>query len=276
MVQTLSIIFMAITLIVCVVLPIIVAFVFKKKKISTLKVFFIGMIGFFLSQFILRAPILYVIATQNWYVSLASNVLLISLFLGLTAGLFETFGRLFVFKILLKRSRTYGDGLMAGLGHGTIEAILIVGLAFVSNIVMIAMINTGATQAILDGASANPAVLEQTRQAIETLISTPSSHFLVAGLERILTIIIHMGLSLLVLEGIKRQKTAIYMVYAILIHALLDFFAVFLVMKGIDVLLIEGLVFVFAAISLKYIITAKKRFQRIESKEIPETVLTES
>lgn len=206
MVSTLSIIFMIITFLICTGVPIAIAIIFIKKKISTLKVFLIGMLGFFASQLIIRIPLLSILSSQSWYVDFASNILGISIFLGLTAAIFETFGRLLVFKVLLKKNHLYGDGIMAGLGHGAIEAIALVGLAYINNIVFSIMINTGAIQTLMDSLASNPVAMASTKQGIDTLINTPASIFLVSGFERIFTIIVHITLSLIVLEGIKRKK----------------------------------------------------------------------
>ena len=276
MVSILSIIFMFITLILCFGVPILLVILFIKKKVSTLKVFLIGVLGFLVMQILIRIPLLSLLATQSWYVAFSSNIIGIAIFLGLTAALFESFGRLFVFKLLLKKNRTYGDGLMAGLGHGAIEAIVLVGLAYINNIVLSVMINTGSIQTVIDGLVATPAAATQTKAVIDTLISTPAPTFLLGGVERVLTIIINMALSLLVLEGIRRKQTTKFMIFAILAHATLDFLAVYLLLNGVNILLIELVVVAFSALSLFYIFTAKKRFSKLVEDQLDSDPRSES
>lgn len=58
------------------------------------------------------------------------------------------------------------------------------------------------------------------------------------------------------------------MVYAILIHALLDFTAVYLQLNGVDIMIIELIVAIFAVLGLIYTIFAKKRFKKLDDKAI--------
>ena len=60
-----------------------------------------------------------------------------------TAGLFEETGRLVVMLLLLKAFHRLADGLAFGLGHGGLEAMLLVGLTYVSNLVLAVLMNTG-------------------------------------------------------------------------------------------------------------------------------------
>jgi uncharacterized membrane protein YhfC len=267
MVSYLSIIFMVISLLVCFGVPFVLAAIFKKKGLSTWKVFFIGMLGFVITQMAIRIPLLQVIGLQSWFISMSENLLVLALFLAITAALFETVGRFLVFKFLLKKNKTYGDGLMAGLGHGGIEAIIIVGFTYINNIVLSIMINLGMSDLLFGGSSASPAAQAGMQSAIDALTNTPAPSFLLGGFERILTIIIHIALSLLVLEGIKRKKTLLYMFFAFLAHALLDFFGAYMAFQGVNTLLIELIVVGFALVGLWYIITAKKRFSIIEQTE---------
>lgn len=264
MVSVLSIIFMVISLIICFGVPIALAVIFIKKGVSKIKVFFIGMLGFVIMQIAIRIPLLSLIANQAWYLRLSENIVLISLFLGLTAGLFETVGRFIVFKFFLKKERSYEDGLMAGLGHGGIEAIVLVGLTYINNIVFSVMINLGVSDMLLGASSAIPEARAGLETAITALTTTAPSMFLLGGVERVFTIVIHMALSLLVLEGIKRKKAFLYMCFAFLAHGLLDFFAVYLALQGVSTFIIELLVLGFALAGLWYMLTAKKRFSKID------------
>ena len=59
----------------------------------------------------------------------------------------------------------------------------------------------------------------------EQLIELPTHLFLVAGLERAFTIFIHIALSLVVLMAITRKKP-VFLLYAILLHAVANLPAV--------------------------------------------------
>jgi len=78
-------------------------------------------------------------------------------------------------------------------------------------------------------------------QISNSLINTAPYMFLVSGFERLFAFSIQIGLSLVVLYGVKSKKYK-YLFYAILIHAFIDFPAA-LFQKGIisDVWIIEGI-----------------------------------
>ncbi|MEG1408420.1 MAG: YhfC family glutamic-type intramembrane protease, partial [Terrisporobacter sp.] len=82
------------------------------KRRKMLKPFIIGVLVFFISQIVLRLPLLsFVLPNQIWYMKLSLNPYLLSIFLGLTAGIFEEVGRYIGFKYFLKNNQEYNDGI---------------------------------------------------------------------------------------------------------------------------------------------------------------------
>src|SRR5699024_12008722 len=59
----------------------------------------------------------------------------------LAAGVFEDIGRFIGFRFLLKKFRSWKDGIAYGIGHGGIESMLVVGMIASSNIVLAFLIN---------------------------------------------------------------------------------------------------------------------------------------
>lgn len=134
-----------ITLLVSLVLPIVVliGFTAKNKKQGIVSAWLLGAAGFFVTQILIRLPILTVLQSQSWFAVFAQNNPFIYAFgLAFTAGLFELAGRYAVAK-LMEKKLTWKRSLAAGLGHGGIEAILLIGMTYVNNLIYIAMINTG-------------------------------------------------------------------------------------------------------------------------------------
>lgn len=97
----------------------------------------------------------------------------------LAAGLFEETGRLVAMKFFMKKNLDKGNALMYGVGHGGVEAILLVGLTYVNNIVISIMINTGTIQ--LSMSQLEPAMQEATYQQLQPLWQSPSYVFYMAG-----------------------------------------------------------------------------------------------
>lgn len=155
-----------------------------------------------------------------------------ALYGGLAAGLFEETGRLVAFKMVLRNETEPVTALSYGLGHGGMEALLLVGTAMLNNLLMgVLLLNGGQPPAELAGAA-------------ETLASTPTIMFLWSALERASAMVLHVSNSVLVFAAVRRRKWVLFPT-AILTHAGLNFMAV---VSGayLPVAATEALVMVFA------------------------------
>ncbi len=216
MVSGLSITFMAITLLIVFIFPVgLWIYFYKREKISGIAVL-VGALTFFVSQIVLRIPLLQLLQSQSFYAVIGKNIWLSSLFLSLTAGIFEEVGRFLSFKFLLKNKLQFKNGIAFGIGHGGIEAIMLTGLTYMNNLIFSLMINSGAFEQI-----SGSMTQEMSNYIISGLTGTNSLMFLAAGMERVFAIIAHIAFSMIVLYGVKHRKN-IYIVYAILAHTLLN------------------------------------------------------
>ncbi|MDS0524629.1 YhfC family intramembrane metalloprotease [Clostridium sp. SHJSY1] len=242
MVNSLSIFFMAVSLIISIGLPSALIIFVKKKYKSSLKPFVIGILGFFISSQILENLFhLYVLKVNTTTSTfLANSTIAYAIYGALAAGVFEETGRFICYKYFLKNNRNFLDGISYGIGHGGIEAILIGGLASINALSYALLINSGKLTSILGQAGVSTDVINQT---INAYINASSFSFLLTGFERILAIGIHIGLSILVLYAVRNRKN-IYYFLAILLHTLVDFPAV-LTQKGIiNIYIMYGIIIV--------------------------------
>lgn len=262
MVNSLSIIFMVISVLICILMPVILVIYFYKRHKASLLAVLIGALVFVVSQLLIRIPLLSVLGKLQWYQDMSSNIYLIALFLGLTAGLFEEIGRYFAMKLFMKKTLSWKNAVAFGIGHGGIEAIVLVGLTLVNYIVMSFMINSGAFDAMV--AATLPA--EVAAQIRSMLIDTPVINFLAGGYERMMTMVIQIAFSVMVLYSVKFRKP-LYLILAILLHAVVDSPIVILGTMGWNVWAIEGIITLYALAGLVYIIRAKKRFAAREQEE---------
>lgn len=249
MVNNMSIIFMIISTVICFGLPIGLAMYFyKKEKISFMSVG-VGALIFIVSQISTRLPMLNYLNDKGWFVqSIKSNTIIYVVFLALTAGIFEEVGRFIGFKYLLKNKLNWKNGIAFGIGHGGIEAILLVGMTYVANIIFSISINSGSFYTLVEKAP-------QIAGLKEILVTTPSYMFMLGGIERIFAILLHMAMTMIVLEGvIKNDKK--YVLYAILIHALVDFIAGY----NVNIFATEGFMFIVAVVSCRFLLKTRKRF----------------
>lgn len=221
-----------------------VAYFYKKEKIS-IKAVLIGALMFFIFQGLIRVPIINFISYKSWYQSFVSdNMVVAVIILAFTAGLFETVARYLGLKFMLKKELDRKNGLAYGIGHGGIEAILLVGLSYVANILFSFLINAGENVDI---------------SILSPLITTPPSLFLAAGLERVFAILFHIAAALLVTYGIMKDKK-VFILLSLLLHFLLDGVAGILQMLGVSVWIIELWIAFVAFLSLLFIIKSKKIF----------------
>ncbi len=211
------------TLLITLVLPLMIPLVFaaRHRKQGIPSAWLLGAAGFFVTQLLIRTPLLSLLSGQSWFQTFSREHLFAYAFtLAFTAGLFELAGR-FAVASLLKKKLTWNRALAAGLGHGGIEAVLITGMTYVNNLLYIAMINSGALlAAAVPGA---PGELTAQLEAIQTaLLTTPASLFLLAGLERILAMICHTAMSVIVCRGVYAGHAGKAALLCLGIHTLID------------------------------------------------------
>jgi len=258
MVSSTMIVSMFISFIIAVGTPIFLLVFFKKRYKISLIVLLIGMVTFFLFANVLEGLLhSYFLVWNKSTKQFFENPWLFMLYGGLMAGIFEETGRFIMMKFALKKYREWRDGLAFGLGHGGMEAILLVGINSIMMIVFAFMINNGTFDSLL--------INEQTIEALspvkEQLTSSSPFMILLGGIERLSALSIHLGLSILVLYGIHKRKI-IYLFLAILIHAVFDFPAA-LYQAGVitNIYLVELLIAIIAAGSIYWVVKSKKLFE---------------
>lgn len=166
----------------------------------------LGAAGFVIPQVLIRIPILNGLSQNAGFLTFAQNHPVVYGFsLAFTAGLFELAGRYAVARIL-KKKLTYRRALAAGLGHGGIEAILITGIAYVSNLVFLVMIQTGGFDATLAQTTAAGGNVSQLLAARDALANTSWVLFLLAGFERLLAMTCHVAMSMIVCYAVHAGR----------------------------------------------------------------------
>ncbi|MDK2813496.1 MAG: hypothetical protein PWQ08_751 [Clostridiales bacterium] len=206
------------TLLVCFVLPIVLAVLVCRKKPRRLLVFLAGTLSFLVPQLMIRVPLLGTDFVQSFLLGWGPWSL--SVFYAFTAALFETTGRFLLFWLVLRHSRSFEDGIAAGIGHGGIEAITIVGFSYVNNLIFAIALNQGNAAALLQSAG-------QTQNAANTMIATitsvPAQSFYFAGIERLFTIGVQIFFSTLLLSFMVRKKTLVGFLFVLALHTAMDF-----------------------------------------------------
>ena len=230
MVSTASMIAIIITLFITLIAPVVVWIIYgvKNKGKGVWKALALGAAGFVLLQMIIRMPILNIVSLiPGFGTFVAEYYVVYCLILAMTAALFEVVARFGVAKILQKKIN-YEQGVAAGLGHGGIEAILIVGMTYINNLLYAIMINSGTFAQTIEAVAATDTTgtAEAQLLAIQaSLVEAPSYLFYLAGYERVLTVIFHTAMSLLVCYLVYKKKAVLGVGIAFVAHFMVDFIA---------------------------------------------------
>ena len=237
MISSITLIACFVTLFVTLLLPVIAISVlsFKHKGGKMVSAWLLGAAGFVVTQLLIRLPILTALQSQPWFVSFSeNNGFLFAFSLAFTAGLFELAGRFVVAK-LMQKNLNYHRALAAGLGHGGIEAMILIGITYLNNILYIFMINSGTFDAVVNEAVAAGVDVSALLMVKDQLIGASPALFLLAGFERILAMTGHLAMSMIVCYGVYTGKAMKCALVCLGIHTLLDLTA------GISMLIGKGL-----------------------------------
>lgn len=220
--------------------PIALCIIAKVKLKAKLSSFFIGAATFVLFALVLE-QILHVIVLKN--TTITENIWLYALYGGLAAGVFEETGRYLAMKFVMKKNLDKQNALSYGIGHGGIEAILIVGLTEINNLIISYMVNSGQVGVLFMGV--DESLTEAVTASISQFWEMPSYQFYLAGVERLIAIVLHIGLSYLVYRAVKDKKIRFYFI-AVALHFLVDAVTVML-SQFVSVIVIELVLLVMVA-----------------------------
>ena len=194
----------------------------KKEKAFAV---FIGCITFAVFALVLEGACNALILGGGRSLALMQKPLLYGLFGGFMAGLFEESGRFVAFKLFLKKTRDDNStALYYGAGHAGFEVLYII----VTTIITIAMADKLGAQAQTQIQGQSPLM------------------YLVAVIERIPAIAVHVSLSVLVWFAVKNKGQFYLYPLAILIHLLFDMVAGSLSLMNVNIAIIEVLFYVMA------------------------------
>lgn len=187
-----------------------------------------GITAFAVSQLMLRIPLLSLLNEWPMYFQWSlENPIWAGLFAAVTAGIFEETGRWIMFQTAAKKKHSWADGVLFGLGHGGIEAVWV-----------------GSKMIPYLG---NPAVTSMNR--------------FMCGFERMSCLSIHVGLTMMVLKGV-RKKSRKYYLLAILLHTAVDFPIVL-----IHGWTLEGYVFLWGAAGVAFTLWCRTKMKYTEAEK---------
>ena len=178
----------------------------------------------------------------------------------LAAGVFEETGRLVAFKFVLpKAKRSRENAVFMGLGHGCIEAIILVGITMLAYAGIAIYANeAGLDEVIKQITKGDASLAGQAIEQLDTIRDFGFSNVLMTLYERLFAVIFHVCLSVWVYKAVT-EKMWLYPA-AIAAHAGLDVFAAMYQQKIIiSVTLLYAILTVFTvAVAIVTVIMYKK------------------
>ena len=248
-VPILSIVFMGISAIVSIGVPIALFLFFRKKYGARVMPMLIGIAGFFIFALVLES-LVHSFILGNYIIRDESPALYIvyGIFM---AGIFEETARFISFNILKKRYNGFGTALSYGIGHGGIESVLLAGASMIMAIITSILFNAGSIEVLTKNMDGD--ALAAINNQLIVLITSESYLFLIGGMERLFAIGIQLGLTVIVFYAVYGTKKIWLYPLAILLHAAIDIpAAAFQAGVLTSIVLVEAVVFVSAVLMLLF------------------------
>ncbi len=257
-VSELTMLFIAVSMLVSVAIPVGLCIFCRKKWKCDFLPFWVGCGVMFLFAFVLEQGVHAVVLSSAAGNAIKGNLWLYALYGGLMAGLFEETGRLTAMKFLLKKNRGNShNALMYGAGHGGFEAFFILFFAMLNNLIYSVMINSGNARLLLQELdAANAAILQS---AFDTLANASPFLFLAGAFERVCAVVAQLALSVLVWQAASGKGKIGWYFLAVFLHFALDAAAVLLSGYGLSAVVIELVVCV---VAVGYALLAWRVFQK--------------
>ncbi len=157
---------------------------------------------------------------------LKENIWAYAIYGGLSAGIFEEMGRYVAFKLFLSRHDYRESSVAYGLGHGGIECMAVLGFAMLQNFTYAQLINAGKMEEVIS-TFPDESAKAVFRDLQEAIINMTVQDCIWAGVERLSALALQVSLSVLVYQAARIQNKKHFLAIAILLHSLIDVFAVF-------------------------------------------------
>lgn len=256
----------AITIALMIVLPLLLAIAFRRRFRALWLLWTAGAVAFFLSQ-VYHLPLNNLLGRLGWIGPItpdAPDLLRTAIVLGLSAGICEGIMRVATFWFLNRRAlvERWSGGVMVGLGHGGIEAMILGAFAALSVAGLLSL--RGTDLSTLELSAEQLVALNEQLAAM----SAPSLSAVLPLVERLLAMALHVAISLLVWLAFRRRN-ALYAIVGILYHALVDATAVYAGQFIDNPWLLEGLLFLLVVPGLLFINWTYRRYGAAEPAHHP-------
>ena len=224
-----SMLFMLLTAILGIAIPLIAAIIWCKKKHEPFTTVLIGAATFLLFAIVIEKPLQALVISLDSPVSQFVNArpVLWGIIVGLFPGVFEETGRFVAFKTVLRKRTQRETGLTHGIGHGGFEAMFILGVTYIEYFVFALMLNQGSffeqmIEPVKD--SLTPDVMKQITDIVEQITTFSAATMGLSLVDRLFAVAYHIGASVMVFYAVKDKKKWWLYPLSIVIHTVIDGF----------------------------------------------------
>lgn len=202
-------------------LPIGLLIWWRKTRRARLPPFFIGALIFAVFALVLERLLhtVCLLSVNPVSLALAAKPYLYMLYAGLAAGVFEETGRYVAFRWILRKYPERDTAVTYGIGHGGIEAMLVLGMTYATYVLLALYYRAGNSPAALALTGGSEAALAQT---LATLGQITPGVCVLAMLERAGTMLFHIALSIFVFLAARDRTQRSYFPFAVALHAIAD------------------------------------------------------
>lgn len=200
-------------------IPIVLLIIWRKKTGARMMPALAGAFTFFLFAYVLENLL------HNWVLgsdsALSSAILTQPLYYVLygcfTAGIFEETGRFLSARFLLRNYNDRESAVTMGIGHGGCEMMLLVGLSLASYLLVALSINAKGLSALTQDMPEEQ--VTDLYLSLASINSIGAEEAIMAVVERIIAMILHISLSVIVFSSAKGGSPMYMYPAAILLHA---------------------------------------------------------
>lgn len=227
--STSSMLFILLTAVLGIALPLIAAIIWCKKKHEPFTTVLIGAATFLLFAIVIEKPLQAIVISFDNPVSQFVNArpVLWGIIVGLFPGVFEETGRFVAFKTVLRKRTQRETGLSHGIGHGGFEAMFILGITYLEYFAFALLLNQGLFVELLiepvkDSLSSD--AIAQITAIVEQITTFTAATMGLALVDRLLAVAYHIGASIMVFYAVKDKKKWWLYPLSIIIHTVIDGF----------------------------------------------------
>ncbi len=198
----------------------------KHKDRTSIRYLIAGAVGFMVSARVLEIGVHYfcIIADNPVSRFINGNTAAFVLYGVAMAGVFEECGRHIVLKYVMKKDRTRENAVMYGIGHGGIEILTVLLPSMASYLFIAAAFSRGSAEDALRTLKITEDTAAAALPAVQTAASFGYGLMAMNVIERVLAMLLHIGLTVIVFYGVVNAKKGC-LPLAILLHMLMDTFA---------------------------------------------------